>query len=70
MPKLKRAFIILAVSDHGTAPALYQGGDLCDETPIFSTEELAEAAIPGIAARYYSRREVPVLVIAPCFTRV
>jgi len=67
---LKRAFIILAVTDDGTTAAKYQGNDLCDENPVFDTEALAEEAVPGIAERYHSRGSVPVLVIAPCFVRV
>lgn len=72
MPKLnlKKAFIILAVTDDETTPARYIGNDICDEDPVFDTEALAEEAILGIAERYYSRGSLPVLVIAPCFVRV
>ena len=65
MPKLNPAFIILAVTRNGVEPAnYYNHGD----PPIFDTEELALAEVPGIADRYDDRGKVPTFVIAPCLT--
>lgn len=67
MPKLKPAFIILAVTSEGTEPAKYYN---YGELPVFDTEELAKGAIPQIAGSYYERGNVPTFVIAPCLTPV
>jgi len=66
---MKPGFIILAVTYDGITPAKYSDRDLCDEDPIFDTEELARAEVQGIADQYHRRGRVPVLVIAPCFKR-
>ena len=67
MPKLKPAYIILAVGRDGLEPAKYYK---CGDDPIFDTEELALAEVPSIADGYDDRGKVPTFVIAPCLTPV
>lgn len=65
MLNLKPAFVILAVTNEGVAPAKYYKSG---SPPLFDTEALAREEILGIAGRYASRGTVPPFIVAPCLT--